>query len=292
MAEAFVYRVRLAAPPPVVYQALTTAEALRAWFAEHAEVSLPQARYEFWGRSTPGGDIPRQRLLKAEPDHLLRFAWTLEGDETTAEIRLDPDGPQGTMLRLAQTGVPTWAELSTGGGKRGTLHNFWMLSIANLANHVEGRPLVPRCDFSPARPAQARVELTVDASPTAVFASLTEPAELDRWLTSGAKVDPRVGGEIVMHPGAEPLRILDLDPDRTLAHTWEFAGLHTVVRWELEGSQGRTHLTLVHSGFADDATDAAAQQESGWLALLSEFNRMHESGPTWRPRVLEFALPQ
>ena len=53
------------APPEAVYAALTDAAALRVWLAEHAEVALPD-RYEFWGRYTPDGAEPHQRLLHAD----------------------------------------------------------------------------------------------------------------------------------------------------------------------------------------------------------------------------------
>ena len=63
------------APPETVDAALTDAAALRVWLAEHAEVALPD-RYAFWGRYTPDGAEPRQRLLHAD-GRSLRFAWTV-----------------------------------------------------------------------------------------------------------------------------------------------------------------------------------------------------------------------
>jgi len=41
----------------------------------------------------------------------------------------------GTVLTLTQTGAPTFEELLAGTG-RVPLHDFWRLSIANLANPV------------------------------------------------------------------------------------------------------------------------------------------------------------
>ena len=63
------------APPEAVHAALTDAAALRVWLAEHAEVALPD-RYEFWGRYTPDGAEPHQRVLHAS-ERTLRLAWTL-----------------------------------------------------------------------------------------------------------------------------------------------------------------------------------------------------------------------
>src|SRR4051812_22153709 len=111
MTDPFVYRVRLGAPPAAVYRALTEPADLCVWLAEAAHVSIPDERYEFWGRYTPGGDRARQRLLSAERDRLLQFSWELEGEDTLAEISLQPDGPGKTVLRLSQTGVPAWPAL-------------------------------------------------------------------------------------------------------------------------------------------------------------------------------------
>jgi len=47
-----------------VYEALTDPAALRVWLAEHADVDLP-GKYEFWGRFTPDGAEPHQRVLHA-----------------------------------------------------------------------------------------------------------------------------------------------------------------------------------------------------------------------------------
>jgi len=55
-------RLRIAAPPSAVHRALTDPAALQVWLAEHAEVDLPD-RYQFWGRLTPDGEAPHQRLL-------------------------------------------------------------------------------------------------------------------------------------------------------------------------------------------------------------------------------------
>ncbi|WP_206641793.1 hypothetical protein [Nonomuraea polychroma] len=57
-----------------------------------------------------------------------------------------------------------------------------------------------------------------------------------------------------------------------------------VGRWELEGSGGKTRLTLVQSGF-----DAQRQPYAAWggiLAGVSELRRYHEV-PDWQPVIPE-----
>jgi uncharacterized protein YndB with AHSA1/START domain len=97
--EPMTLRVRLDAPIKHVYQALTDPAELRVWLAEHAEVDLPRT-YAFWGRYTPEGDVPHQRVLHAD-DRTLRFAWPLDGEETTAEFALEEDGGEATILTLS-----------------------------------------------------------------------------------------------------------------------------------------------------------------------------------------------
>src|SRR5215510_591861 len=90
-------RAVVPAPPKVVYEALTDPAALRVWLAEHADVDLP-GKYEFWGRYTPDGAEPHQRVLHVD-EHTIRFAWTVEGVETTSEFQLAEDEDEdGTLV--------------------------------------------------------------------------------------------------------------------------------------------------------------------------------------------------
>src|SRR5215218_589267 len=113
--------IRIAAPAQAVHRALTDPAALQVWLAEHAEVELPD-RYQFWGRFTPDGEAPHQRLLHAD-DSSLRFDWELDGVPTTVDIGLTAESGLGgdsgwTLLTLTQTEVPGWPETLTEPGDR------------------------------------------------------------------------------------------------------------------------------------------------------------------------------
>src|SRR5262249_4796967 len=160
------------------------AAALRVWLAEHAEVALPD-RYEFWGRYTPDGAEPHQRVLHAD-ERTLRIAWTVDRVETTVEITLaenEPDHEQedagGTLLTLTQSDLPSFAEVLSGtAGPRGELQTFWSLTIANLSDYLSGRELTPRCDYTSP---ELRGSVVIDATPEAVFDSLTQPEQFSKW---------------------------------------------------------------------------------------------------------------
>jgi uncharacterized protein YndB with AHSA1/START domain len=284
MTETYTLQVAVGAPPATVYAALTNPAALRTWLAEYAEVALDDGVFEFWGRFTPDGERGRQRLLSAQPGRGLSFSWLVDGAETEVALAVEPSPsePDGSVVTLTHSGVPP----------RAADDCYWvrdllMLSLANLASYCEGRQVAPRCDFAAPRKTEARGRVEIDVPPDQVFAALIEPAELNRWIATDATVEPEVGGRYDFGWGHGPVKILELDPGRTLAYSWRHSWDDgdgpdsTVVRWELEGSQGRTYLTIVHSGFGDDRRPDGYQL--GWQEFLVSLKRMLEVGAGWQP---------
>jgi uncharacterized protein YndB with AHSA1/START domain len=281
MTEPMKLRARVQAPLADVHHALTDAGALRVWLAEHAEVDLPH-RFEFWGRYTPEGDAPHQRLLHAD-DRTLRFAWVLDGEETTTEIRLEEDGPRSTIIDLSQSHFD-WEEAMTGSSIRGVLQTFWALSIANLVDHLEGRELTPKCDFgSP----EMRANVVIGAPREAVYDSLMDAEKFSRWFGYKIDIEPYVGGRVAMggfDATDTPARIVDLEPGRRATTDWG----DSVASWELEDSAGRTRLTFVQSGFDRQRPPYGAWL--GWLSGIAELRRFHELAD-WRPIWLDVTAP-
>ncbi|WP_426503313.1 SRPBCC family protein [Dactylosporangium sp. McL0621] len=276
-------RAALPATPKDVHAALTDPAALRVWLAEYAEVDLP-GRYEFWGRYTPDGAEPHQRVLHAD-DHTLRLAWTVDGVETTVEITL-ADGDDGTLLTLTQSDLPTFAEvLSDQAGPRGALQTFWSLAIANLADYVAGRDLTPKCDYTST---EMRASVVIDATPEAVFDSLTQADTFQRWFGAKVDIEPFVGGRFAMggfdvDPGG--VKFVEFEPGRKA--TLNFADALTS-SWELDGSDGKTRLTFVQSGF--DVDNPPYPGWAGWLGGVAELRRFHEI-PQWRTIWREMHAP-
>jgi uncharacterized protein YndB with AHSA1/START domain len=161
------------------------------------------------------------------------------------------------------------------------LGDWWMLVLDNLASHLEGRGPGPRVDYTTLGGGEARVEADIDAPIERVYGALTEPAQLERWIAERATVELRVGGRYAYGWDEGAAKILELVPNRKLTHTWEWSGEDTVVSWELEGSGGRTHLTIVHSGFTSDVDSAG--YKVGWTAFVARLKRMLEGDESWRP---------
>lgn len=263
-------RARIGASIGDVRRSLTDAAAMRVWLAEHAVVELPH-RYEFWGRYTPAGTIARQRLLYVD-EHTLSFTWELGGEETVVQISLEVEGPDSTIVSLSQSDVPESGEYESGSRLTGVLPAFWALAIANLADYVEGREPTPMCDFATT---ELRAQVVIDASPDDVFHSLTAPEVFRQWFGASMEIEPYIGGRWAMggfEVAERPAKIIELNPGSKIVMDWG-AFIST---WELEGTDGGTRLTFVHSGFDDREPPLAGWL--GWLAGIAQLRRFEELG--------------
>ncbi|MEV5325571.1 SRPBCC domain-containing protein [Nonomuraea sp. NPDC052634] len=274
MNEPMILRARIPATADQVRRALTDPDALRVWLAEHVDVDLEAGRFAFWGRTTPEGDAPHQRLLHAD-ERTLGFSWLLDGEETTSELTWEADGDH-TVVTLSQTHFD-FQDVITGKSIRGVLQTYWCLVLANLAEYLEGRPLTEKTDFTSA---ELRTSVEIAASPERIFESLTSSEAVTKWFGYPIEIEPHVGGRFAMggfDNDPDPAKILELEPARKLSIGWGENGVGT---WELEGSGGKTRLTLVQSGFDESRPPYAAW--GGIVAGLAELRRYHEV-PNWQP---------
>ncbi len=274
----------LTAAPEVIYHNLTDSRRLAAWFAEHTDIALPQDQYDFWGRFTPGTpdrDGGRHPLLKAQAPGALSYRWRLQEVDTVVDIRLVPRGAETVViLQHAAQGPdgPADAPISD---------DFWFLSLENLRRAADGRDdAIVRLDFSRSMLGDVTHTVEIDAPPEAVFKALIEPEQMNRWIASHAAVEPRVGGRYDLGWGMGPEKILELVPNQRLAVADADnpeAASPNVLTWTLEGSGGRTRLTLVHSGFAPDHDNSGLH--TGWLNYMSWIKSLVEYGPAWHPTL-------
>ncbi|HEX7305102.1 SRPBCC family protein [Lentzea sp.] len=272
-------RVRTSAPAARVYRALTTADDLRVWLAEQAHVDLEGGEYEFWGRHTPEGERGRQKLLGVTPSSV-RFSWFLFGTEYAVELGVEErDGE--TLIAATQSPYPTWGQ---GEDQSEVLQTFWPLVLGNLVEHVEGRPALGLPDFT--TPEQ-RFEFDVAAPPAAIVDALTDPDKFARWFGARMEIEPHVGGRWAMgslDTEENPAKVVALDEEH---FALEFPG-GMVTSWELKGSEGKTRLTFVQSGF--DPADPPYGPWLGWLSGFADLRRMLEL-PDWRPMWHSYDLP-
>lgn len=275
-------RVRTKAQAARVHQALTRAEDLQVWLAEHAHVDLGQGVYEFWGRYTPEGERGRQKLLEFD-DTSVKFSWFLHGTDYTVELGVEERDGQ-TLVAVTQSPYPAWGEGVHDEVHAGVVQTFWPLVLANLVEHVEGRPVFGFCDFTTS---EQRFETDIAAPAASIIDALTDADVFARWFGARMEIEPYVGGRWSMGSFEEdetPAKILALDEEHFAI---EFAD-GMVSSWELAESGGKTHLTFVQSGF--DAAKPPYGSWMGWLSGFADMKRMLEL-PEWRPMWHSFDIP-
>ncbi|HEX8228342.1 MAG TPA: SRPBCC domain-containing protein [Chloroflexia bacterium] len=284
-------QVELDAPLNTVLEALVDPAQLTMWFAEHAYVSPHEDWYDFWGRFTP--DAPdreqgRHPIISLVPYRSLSYGWKVRGADSTVEMLVEPRDTR-TLLVIRHNG----GEGAEGAGIY-TLEDWWFLSLENLRRHLAGKRDYVHYDFSAQPdPADIRHTIEIDAPPEKVFEALIEPKQIERWIASKATVEPHVGGryELGWGEGAGAVKIVELEPGRKLSYSWPEPRLsedappanETIVTWELEGSGGKTRLTLVHSGFTPG--ENIDHLRPGWLNFLSWVKSLSEFGPNWQTPV-------
>jgi uncharacterized protein YndB with AHSA1/START domain len=119
---------------------------------------------------------------------------------------------------------------------------------------------------------------TVAAAPMQLWAALTEPAELAKWLAE-AEFDASVRGSVhFVWPGSGEMRgtVQECDVPSLLEYTWDESDGASLVRWEVASSgDGQSTLRLVHSGASKDG---AAGFGAGWQSHLEALDVVMSGG--------------
>jgi uncharacterized protein YndB with AHSA1/START domain len=114
----------------------------------------------------------------------------------------------------------------------------------------------------------------VDAPPERIWQLLTEPTELPRWWPDAAELEPRVGGRVVLSfgPGDVSGEVTTWEPPSALGFTWEASnmpGVRLHVTFTVDDlGDGRSRVTVVHSGFEDAPAEAREAVAGGWAHFL------------------------
>jgi uncharacterized protein YndB with AHSA1/START domain len=95
------------ATPEVVYEVVSSAEHLREWWPDDAELDpVPggTGRLVFGDPDSPDAKVERLTVVEADPPHRFAFRWVYEDDNSllvTMDIVASGDG---TLLRFKETG--------------------------------------------------------------------------------------------------------------------------------------------------------------------------------------------
>lgn len=133
----------------------------------------------------------------------------------------------------------------------------------------------------------------IDASPERVFRALVSQEIIDWWVrpevfdTREWTGEVRVGGRwrTSGFGSGRPYELegeyLDLDPPTKLMHTWHLVGMPgepTIVTYVLDETDGRTRITLRHSGFASG--DACRATCIGWETSFEQLEASLAAEPS------------
>ena len=132
-------------------------------------------------------------------------------------------------------------------------------------------------------------EVQIAAPPATVFAFLTDPEKILRWIGTEATVEPRQGGLYLVNVTGKDVargRFTEVIPVHRLAYSFGWDGGDEVppgsslIEIDLIDRDGGTLLRLTHSGLPNAA--ACASHEKGWthyLGKLAEAAAGRDPGP-------------
>jgi uncharacterized protein YndB with AHSA1/START domain len=133
-----------------------------------------------------------------------------------------------------------------------------------------------------------RFERRYAATPEEVWAAMTEPDSIQRWLFAAAVLEPRVGGEFRLDwSDTEKATgsVLVWDPPSVLEVEWNEPNVSSTLQLRIESSRAGTLLTLDQRNIS---VQAAIGMGAGWHAHLDALGDLVEGRgadeEAWRPR--------
>jgi hypothetical protein len=95
MTDTLQMQLALSLTPEAILKAWT--DDLAVWFAEFADISIADKRYDFWGRytpETPTRESGHHPLTAYDEGRGLTFGWTLDSQERTIRVEVQPRDEQ------------------------------------------------------------------------------------------------------------------------------------------------------------------------------------------------------
>jgi uncharacterized protein YndB with AHSA1/START domain len=113
-----------------------------------------------------------------------------------------------------------------------------------------------------------RFERTVTASPEQVWAALTEPDQIESWLTQ-AEFEAAEGGKVHLvwpdDQGEMHGSVTKYDPHQQLEYSWNESSGASLLRFELAPTTGGSVLVLEHFGTSPEEAPGFG---AGWQSHL------------------------
>ena len=126
------------------------------------------------------------------------------------------------------------------------------------------------------------VEREFPHPPEKLWRALTQPHLMEEWLMKN-DFKPQVGHQFNLRGdwgGVLDCEVLTIEPQKTLAYTWNFAhadaafNLKSVVTFTLTPSGAGTHLRVEQVGFRPDQKQAFGGAHAGWKQFLEKLDQV------------------
>jgi len=119
------------------------------------------------------------------------------------------------------------------------------------------------------------IEREMPFPPEKIWRALTQPHLIEEWLMKNdfkPQVDHRF--RLSADWGGVDCRVMAVEPNKTLAYTWEAMGLESVVTWTLTPASTGTHLRMEQVGFRPDQERAYQGAQFGWQRFLGNLDEV------------------
>ena len=112
-------------------------------------------------------------------------------------------------------------------------------------------------------------------APDKIWRALTQPHLIAEWLMKNDFV-PTVDHRFTLTGdwGSVDCKVLEIEPQRALAYSWDAMGLESVVSWTLTPSAAGTHVRMEQAGFRPDQQQAFAGAKFGWQKFLANLDEV------------------
>ena len=130
------------------------------------------------------------------------------------------------------------------------------------------------------------VERDIAHPPEKLWRALTQPHLIEEWLMKN-DFKPEVGHRFNLRGewgGVLDCEVLTLEPQKSLAYTWNFAhedaafDLRSVVTFTLTPTSSGTHLRVEQAGFSPTQKQAFGGAQAGWKQFLAKLDEVLARG--------------
>jgi uncharacterized protein YndB with AHSA1/START domain len=119
------------------------------------------------------------------------------------------------------------------------------------------------------------VEREMPHSADKVWRALTQGALIEEWLMKN-DFEPVVGHRFTLRAdwGSVDCEVVAVEPNKSLAYSWNAYGLESVVTWTLTSTGTGTHLRMEQAGFRTDQQQAYQGAQYGWQKFFTDLENV------------------